>query len=303
MEGCCLALITDCRLYSSHCYQCCLGPVPAGWNVCCCRCTVELAEGSICQLEHRSCISMNSLLWRWAVPLHAHSLKGTRCRACLASVHSLDITLHIIWPIGVPQNVSTVHCLTCLPWTCDAVSMGCVVGPAGVDTKQHIWLDKMLHDTAVSAVCHWTCSSLDVMQSRAVLVDSLGETLCMCLSWDCHCYHVFCVIELTGKDKWSYHFGHALTHLLRGLAQGAIYDAVRCWSSWKAMDAFLRAMCHCTHWENMHLPHLCCAPLDLLKGHAMRYNGGPVSIANTAIMDMQWRSCCSPPHRYVIGLS
>ena len=47
MVGCCLALTTDCRLYSSNCRQCCLGPVPAGWDACCCRCTIKLAGGSI----------------------------------------------------------------------------------------------------------------------------------------------------------------------------------------------------------------------------------------------------------------
>ena len=50
-----------------------------------------------------------------------------------------------------------------------------VVGLAEVDMMQHviIWFGGMLRDTAVSAVC----STLDVMLSRAVLVDSLEETL------------------------------------------------------------------------------------------------------------------------------
>ena len=50
MVGCCLALTTDCRLYSSHYCQCCLGPLPAGWDACCCRCSVELTGGSTHQL-------------------------------------------------------------------------------------------------------------------------------------------------------------------------------------------------------------------------------------------------------------
>ena len=53
------------------------------------------------------------------------------------------------------------------------------------------------------------------------------------------------------------------------------------------MDALMKAMCRCTRWENTHLPLLWCAPLDLLKGHAMLYDEGSVSIANTAVMYMQ----------------
>ena len=165
-------------------------------------------------------------MWRWAAPLH--SLERTWRRTGLASVHSLDITLHIIWSARVPHYTSVLYVvgLAC-PGTCDAVNEGYVVGPAEVDMTQNavIWLDGMLRDSTVSAVC----LPLDVTLSGAVLVDSLEE--------------------------------------------------------------------------NAHLPHLCCAPLDLLKGHAMLYDGGSVSIANTVVMYMQWCSCHSPPYWYVISLS
>ena len=142
VEGCCLALMTDCRLYSSHCHQCCLSPVPAaGWNMCCCQCTVEIAEGSIRQLEHQSCISMNSLLGHVALGCaiaYSHAEGDTTpCMFGVSAFTGHNPAHHLAW-WSATRHVSAVHRWTCLPWTCDAVNKGCVVGPAGVDTKQHI---------------------------------------------------------------------------------------------------------------------------------------------------------------------
>ena len=84
----------------------------------------------------------------------------------------------------------------------------------------------------------------------------------------------------------DFHFGHALRDLMKELAWG-VFDGGMRWMRWWGLCVVAQA-----HWENAHLPHLCRAPLDLLIGHAMLYDEGPVSIANTVIMYMQWRSCC-----------
>ena len=205
--GCCLALTTDRRLYSSHCRQCCLGPVLAGWDACCCRCSVDLAGGSIRQrMSSRSCIPTRCLdTWRWAVPLH--SMEGTWRRTCFQSVHSLDTTPRIVWLTGVPHNMSVLY-------------------TAGLPFRP-------------------------------------------------------CTERLNERARMG------------------------SFRRWHEMDALMRAMRRCTRWENTHLPHLSCAPLDLLNRHAMLYDKGPA-------YGLYRRHChhvdamaqlLSPPHWYVIGLS
>ena len=90
--GCCLALTTDFRLYSSHCRQCCLGPVPAEWDPCCCRCSVELAEGSICQvmsLELHSKYTRCLDTWRCSSKGCAIALAGGDVTPCMFDVITL----------------------------------------------------------------------------------------------------------------------------------------------------------------------------------------------------------------------
>ena len=290
MVGCWLALTTDCRLYSSNCRQCCLGPVPAGWDACCCRCTIKLAGGSI-RRSHRSCISINSLL--------GHVTLG--CAIALAggdmdAVHNWSQYTHWTWHCTTSSDLleyhtthrGTVHRWTCMPW--DMVTL--LTRAVSLNPLKQTWYSTSsdlieCYAMHVCAVCHWMCSLLDTMLSGAVLVDLLEEPV---VHSSCHClesmrrhYHVFCVIESSGTVEWPYHFG---------LSCEAIDGAV---------DAFMRTIC-CTHWENTHLPYLCTAPSDLLKGHTMLYVEGSVAIANTVTMYMQWRSCCFPPYWYVIGL-
>ena len=168
----------------------------------------------------------------------------------------------------------------------DAVDKNCVVRPAEVDMTQHvvIWLDGMLRNTAVAAVC----SPLDVMLSRAVGGRRRQYTLHVVTLPVCDAV-ITCSVSLNLlalKDhKWPYHFGHALTYFLKELAWWA-FDGDMRWMRWWRLRG-----CY-THWENTHLPRLCCGPLDLLKGHAMSYDEGSVSIANIIIMYMPWRSCC-----------
>ena len=235
--------------YSSHCRQCCLGPLRDGT----CGTLSNSLEEAHTNWCHRSCIPNKLAAWTCDAGLPLHSLEGTRRCACFATVHSLDIKLYIIWLAGVPHGTSVLYAVgpSC-PGTCDAVSKSCVVGPAELDMRQHIWLDKMLHNTAVSAVCRWTWSPLNVMLSRAVSVDSLERcsTLQVVILQVCDADITYSVsLDLTGKDKWPYNFGHALTDVVD-------------------------------------------VPLDLLKGHAMLYDGDSVSIAKTVIVYMQWRSCC-----------
>ena len=107
-----------------------------------------------------------------------------------------------------------------------------VVGPAEVDMMQHviIWFGGILRDTAVSAVC----SPLDVMLSRAVLVDSLEKTVHSARRYFAsvwRCYQMFSVVESTWKDEWPYHFGHALTDFLKELAW-RVFDGDMRWIRW-----------------------------------------------------------------------
>ena len=208
------------------------------------------------------------------------------------------MTPHIIWLAGVPHSTSVLYVvgLAC-HWTCGAVYKGCVVGPAEVDMTQHVvvWLDGMLCNTAVSA----ECSPLDPMLSRAVL-------------WTCwrrqYTLHVVtlqvCDTLSRVQCRWNLLKGQ-LTISFRPCTDRLPEkkSRMRSFRRWHEMDALMRTICRCTQWENTPLLHLCCAPLDLLKGHAMLLDEGSVTIANTIVMYMQWRSCCSPPYWYVIGLS
>ena len=135
---------------------------------------------------------------------------------------------------GTPYDLLEYHttCQCCMSLGVLALAHVILLTRAEVDTeedtRQHIiWLDKMLHDIAVSAVCRWARSPLNMMLSRAVSVDLLEAKLhsahrYFASVW--RCYHVFCVVESTGKDKWPYNFGHALTDLV---TQWAFDDVVR----------------------------------------------------------------------------
>ena len=117
---CCLALTTDCRLYSSHCRQCCLGHVPAEWDACCCRCSVELAEGSTRQLRRRSCIPNKLAAWTRDTELcHCTCWKGNDMLGVITPTgHD---TVHYLTCWSTTQHVSEVHRWTCMPldmWRC-----------------------------------------------------------------------------------------------------------------------------------------------------------------------------------------
>ena len=172
------------------------------------------------------------------------------------------------------------------PGTCDAVNKGCVVGPAEVDMRNTIWLDKMLHDTAVSAVCRWTWSPLNVMLPRAVSVDSLEETL-----HSARRYLQVCDAVITYS---------ALLNLLE-MTSDHIISAV--------------------HWQTWSHSELSTMPWDgfIREGHApASFVLCTIGLAERTCDVVQWRSnlyrqhchhlyamasLLSPPHWYVIGLS
>ena len=108
------------------------------------------------------------------------------------------MTLHtIIWLAGVPHYMSVPYIVgRACHWTCGAVNKGCVVGPAEAGMVQHIvWFDRMLCDAkpTVNAVCHWMCSPLDAMLSRAMLgglyvvalTGRIRTYLCAVHHWTC----------------------------------------------------------------------------------------------------------------------
>ena len=167
-----------------------------------------------------------------------------------------------------------------------------VVELAEVDMTQHvIWFGGMLRDTAVSAVC----STLDVMLSRAVLVDSLEETLhsaCRYFASVWRCYHVFSVNESTGKDKLPYHFGHGLTDFLKELAWRAFNGAIR-WMRWRGLCVvaltgrihicLVCALHHWTCWKDM---RCCTTKVQFLSSTLSScICNGAVAVSTTLVCD------------------
>ena len=109
-------------------------------------------------------------MWRWAVLLH--SLEGT-WTPYIVGVSTLtghDTARHLTcW--STTQHVGTVHRWTCMPW--DMVTLLTRVG-VSLDPLKQTWCSTSselieCYAMPVSAVCHWMCSLLDVMRSRAVL--------------------------------------------------------------------------------------------------------------------------------------
>ena len=168
MVGCCLALTTDCRLYSSHFCQCCLGPVPAGWDACCCRCSVELTGGS----THQLIFQINLLL--------GHVTLG--CAIAFAggdmdAVHNWSQYTHWTWHCTSSSDLLEYHTTHRYCTSLDVHAMGHVVlltRAVSLDPLKQAWCSTSsdlieCYAMPVSAVCHWMCSLLDAMLSKAML--------------------------------------------------------------------------------------------------------------------------------------
>ena len=240
----------------------------------------------------RSCIPNKLALnaWRWAVLLHWDM---TSCM--LDCLHSLDMTLHIIWLAGLPHNMSVLYTVGLAHhWTCGPVNKGCR------------WTCWSRHDAARHHLVWWNatryCCQCCMLNAGRDAVKSCvgglaGGDITLCMSLFCKCVTLLSRVQ----RRWIYWKGQVTISFWPWIDR--LSERTRMGSFWRChkMDALTRAMCRCTHWENTHLPRLCCAPLDLLKGHAMLYDEGSVCQHCHHVYAMA--QLLSPPHWYVIGLS